>query len=243
MLVTRGREVTLVLCASTGRLLGALPAFRVASPYWQDVDEVVNRAGAVLGAHPVVLRILHTEAENSRDGGAVAYLAQVEELPQVPLRKWPGEPLRDHPLRLDYARPGGPQTHLAWAEAVLRERGDRLTGRPRQIRTWNLSSIWQLPTSAGMVWLKMLPPFLSREAAVLVRLPATVAPRVLAAQRNAVLLADVPGRDQYQATGPDLRTMVDRLLAVQREWVSRTDELLALGAADWRRVSMPGAYR
>jgi hypothetical protein len=237
--VRRGREVTLVLCTPTGRMLGALPVFDVAIPFWQDVAAVADRARAVHGVDPVVLRILYAEAPDARDGGAVTYLAQVEKRPRVRLRDWPGDPTRDHPLRLDYARPGGPSKHLAWAKAVLHERGETLSGRPRQIRTWNLSSIWQLPTSAGVVWLKVVPPFLSREAAMLAHLSATVGPPVLAADRDRVLLADVPGEDQYLAAGADLLRMVDLLLAVQREWVSRADELLALGAVDWRRATMP----
>jgi hypothetical protein len=234
------RHVTLVLCTSTGDLLGALPAFDVISPYWQEVDEVVARAHAVHGVDVTVLRILHTEATDPPDGGAVAYLAQIDEPPPVPLRAWPGDPLRDHPLRLDYARPARTQTHLRWAQTMVHDRGEVLTGRPLQIRTWNLSSIWRLPTSAGTVWLKVMPPFLAREGAVLPRLPDTAVPRVLAAQRNCLLLADVPGRDQYEAAGSDLLTMVDLLFTVQREWVSRTDELLALGAADRRRESVCG---
>jgi aminoglycoside phosphotransferase (APT) family kinase protein len=33
--------------------------------------------------------------------------------------------------------------------------------------------------------------------------------------------------------------MVDPLLALQRQWVTRADELLALGAVDWRRERLP----
>ncbi len=234
-----GREVTLVLCTSTGRMLGALPPYSVESPYWQDVAAVVDRARAVHHVDPVVLRILYSERGDAGEGGAVAYLAQVEQVPNVPLREWPADPLRDHPLRADYARPGGPSQHLAWAEAVLRERGLALTGPPRQTRTWNLSSIWALPTSAGLLWLKVVPPFLWREAAVMARLSAGVAPRVVAAEGDRILLWDVPGEDQYFATGADLLVMVDGLLSVQQEWITRTDDLLALGAADWRREQLP----
>ena len=54
--------------------------------------------------------------------------------------------LDDHPLRLPYARPGGPARELAWAEEALAGCGREPSGRPRQMRTWNLSSIWSIPT-------------------------------------------------------------------------------------------------
>ena len=229
----------MVLCTSTGRLLGALPPFAVESPYWQDVAAVVDGARAVHHVDPVVLRILYSERGDAGEGGAVAYLAQVEQPLDRPLREWPGDPLREHPLRLNYARPGGPNAHLAWAAVALRDRGLALTGRPRQLRTWNLSSIWALPTSAGLVWLKVVPPFLLREAVVTARLPAGVGPRVIAAEGDRLLLMDVPGQDQYSATGAELLGMVDVLLSGQIDWLARLDELLALGAADWRREQLP----
>ena len=47
-------------------------------------------------------------------------------------------------------------------------------------------------------------------------------------------MADIPGDDRYDATGPELLRMVDGLVAIQRAWAGRADELTALGLPDWR---------
>ncbi len=49
-----------------------------------------------------------------------------------------------------------------------------------------------------------------------------------------MLLADVPGRDCYDATLPELEAMVDTLVDLQGAWAGRVDDVLALGAPDWR---------
>ncbi len=52
-----------------------------------------------------------------------------------------------------------------------------------------------------------------------------------------MLLDEVAGEDLYGATGPVLLRMVSLLVELQVGWVERTDELVRLGAPDWR----PGA--
>ncbi len=49
-----------------------------------------------------------------------------------------------------------------------------------------------------------------------------------------MLLADVPGHDCYDATRPELEAMVDTLVDLQGAWAGRVDDVLALGAPDWR---------
>ena len=83
-----------------------------------------------------------------------------------------------------------------------------------QVRTWNLSSIWRLTTGVGLVWLKVTPPFCASEAALMPLLdPASCPPSSVRAHR--VLLADVPGQDQYDARGDELRSMVWMLIGLQ----------------------------
>ena len=96
-------------------------------------------------------------------------LAEVEHADGQPLMPWDGE-LTDHPLRLPYAEPGGPARDLAWAAERLQEEGLRLVGRPQQVRTWNLSSLWRLPLEDGAAWLKCVPSVFAHEGAVLDRL-------------------------------------------------------------------------
>ncbi len=123
--------VTLVLCSREGSLLGALPAFSVETPWWQEVADVVARARELHDLDVTILRLIGAEKE-ARSGGFVTYLAEVDATPSTPLEAWPGDPLADHPLRQTYARPGGPQRDLEWAvETLSRPHGYR-TGRADQ---------------------------------------------------------------------------------------------------------------
>lgn len=230
--------MTLVLCLPDGTLLGALPPFRVPSPFWRDMADVVDGARSTYHVEVTVLRLLSAEREQAWQGGPVSYLAQVGAVPRRPLRRWPGDPVADAPRRLPYARPGGPSADLAWADAVLVDRGTPRTAPAAQVRTWNLSSIWRLPTGEGPAWLKVVPPFFAHEGAVLARLPPGLGPPLLAADGGRLLMAEVAGEDQYEAPLPELLRMVDLLVGLQAGWVGRVEELLALGLPDWRHAAL-----
>ncbi|WP_225753034.1 phosphotransferase [Actinotalea sp. Marseille-Q4924] len=228
------REVTLVLCRADGEVLGALPPFSVRVPWWNEVASVVEGARAAHGVDVTVLRVLEGASPDAL-GGPVTYLAEVAG-PVGALSPWTS-PLEAHVLRLPYARPGGPAGDLAWADAALAAGGRARTGPARQVRTWNLSSLWRLPTADGAAWLKVVPPFFAHEGAVLSRLDPAVVPPLLAREGPRILLDEVPGEDHYGATGSLLLRMVSLLVGVQTGWVDRLDELRGLGAPDWR----PGA--
>ena len=142
--------------------------------------------------------------------------------------------LDDQPLRLPWANPGGPDADLRWAEEVLLARRIERVGPAEQIRSWNLSSIWRLPLAGGAsAWLKVVPPFFAHEGAMLApaagrRRPAAARPR-----RAAVLLADIPGEDQYDADEPEL-------LRDGRRCSSRSRRP---GSAGWTTCSRIGAAR
>ncbi|CAN90879.1 hypothetical protein predicted by Glimmer/Critica [Sorangium cellulosum So ce56] len=70
------RVVRLVLTAS-GALVGALPPYPVATPWWQDAHAVVQGARERFGLQVTVLRMLATELP-APQGGAVTYLAEAE---------------------------------------------------------------------------------------------------------------------------------------------------------------------
>lgn len=229
------RQVTLVLCLPDGVVLGSLPPFEVEFPWWQEAWPVVEGAQAAHGVDVTVLRLLDaTPTASGTAGGHVTYLAEVSRAPRMAPTPWSGDPTDDEPLRMTWARPGGPAADLAWADAALEGRGTPRIAEARQIRTWNLSSLWRLPVDGGAAWLKVVPPFFAHEGGVLERLAPGIGPPVIARDGPRVLLAEVAGEDRYDATGAVLLRMVSILVSLQADWSSRTDELLALGAPDWR---------
>jgi hypothetical protein len=122
----------------------------------------------------------------------------------------------------------------------LASAGWSVTGAPEQIKTWNLSSIWRIPTARGNAWLKVVPPFFAHEGTIMGELDPASVPRPIAADRGRMLIPEVEGVDQFDATGPPLVQMVDQLIALQASYLGRTADLLALGLPD-RRLSAIGA--
>lgn len=237
------RRATLVLCRPDGELLGRLPEVKVATPWWQEAAPVVDAVRAAFGIDVVVLRILETQRK-SPHGGWVTYLAEVRDaLPaSVVAQLAPANvELDEQPRRLPYARPGGPDADLAWAEGAIADAGLRREGPARQLRTWNLSSIWEVPLAGGSsAWLKVVPPFFAHEGAMLRLLNATSAPvpRLIAADGPRLLLADIPGEDRYDAPPAELLRMVFALVNLQEAWVGHEAELIATGMPDRRSAAL-----
>jgi hypothetical protein len=238
------KQVTLLLSDRSGAVLGALPPFEVEVPWWQEVGDVVAGAREHHGVDVTVLRLLEAVTGWGTAGGAVTYLAEVESAPDVDLTAWSGpDPTVDHPLRLPYARPGGPAADLAWADDALASAGRERTAPAEQVRTWNLSSIWRLPTADGPAWLKVVPQFFAHEGAMLQRLDPRVVPSLIAADGPRVLMADAPGEDHWGAELHVLERLVTMLVGLQAEWVDRLDELEQVGAPDWRVAAFVPAAR
>jgi hypothetical protein len=240
MTVTSGphRDVTLVLCLRDGSLLGALPPFRVDVPWWQEAGPVVAAARAAHGVEVTILRLLRAEAGRATRGGPVSYLAEIEQPPATALAPWKGDPTADEPLRVHYARPGGPADDLRWADSVLAERRTPPTGPAEQVKTWNLSSLWRIPIGDSSAWLKAVPPFFAHESRMLALLDTAVVPPLIAADGPLMLLEDIPGVDQHHTVGAPTLAMVRLLVGLQVEWAARTDELLALDLPDWRSAPL-----
>jgi hypothetical protein len=227
----------MVLVTPDGSVVGSLAPVPVSTPWWQDIAPVVGALREHHGLDVTVLRLLEADRDGP-PGGVVTYLAEIAQ--PVDADPWQGA-LPDHPLRASYARPGGPHADLAWARSVLASRGLVLTGAPQQIRTWNLSSLWRLPVEGGDAWLKVVPPFFAHEGAMLEILEREPVPRLLGHSGARVVLAAVPGEDLYDAELPELIPMVELLVTLQRKFIGRTDELLALGLPDWRAASLGSA--
>jgi hypothetical protein len=233
-----GRVVTLVLVRPDGTVLGALPSFSVGTPWWPDVADVVETCGALHGVRVTILRLLDAEPADPAGGmgGTITYIAELDGAPPTATRPWT-TPLPDDPLRARWARPGGPARDLAWADEKL-----SAAGRPRQraavqMKTWNLSSIWRLPTKDGDVWFKAVPPFFAHEGSVIHALAAPTLPPLIAFDDlGRTLLEDVRGVDQYRAPTERHAVMIDTLVALQAGAVDRVNEILRAGAPDWRAV-------
>lgn len=205
------RRVRLALVLPDGTPAGLTPAFPVDSPYAQDAAAIVDAARHALGIDVVLLRIAAWSAPDT------VYTAEVADIARIGVALDPIDPafLADEPLRLAWARPGGPDDYLAWAREALADAGRPVVGNPAQVRTWNLSTLWMLPTSAGPVWLKAVPPFFAHEGAVLERLRAFPVPRLIARTGDALLMEGVPGDDRYDPPIDAACRMVDLLIDIQ----------------------------
>lgn len=214
------------------RVWGALPPLPTTVPWWPEVWDVVAAAKQAHDLDVTVLRLLGASIPRM-PGGTVTYLAEVSQRPELPLAPWSGDALADHPLRQSWARPGGARRHLTWALDHLVEAGIASTGAPVQVKSWNLSTVWRLPTEHGHAWLKVVPDFFAHEAAIMARLGSPTTPAVYAAEPGRTLMADAPGLN-FDTSGSALAPMVEMLTTLQAEWIGRTDELLALGLPDRR---------
>jgi Ser/Thr protein kinase RdoA (MazF antagonist) len=231
------RIATLVLVDSAGRLLGALPPLQAETPWWNHAEPLVQAAAAGHGIGITVLRLITAERPHP-PGGAVGYLAELNSGEPRGLLPWGGT-LDEHPLRMRWARPGGPRADLAWAREALHRQGLAIDAEPRQVRSWHLSSVWCLPP----YWLKAVPPFFAHEGPLLAALQDESVPRLLAHDQGRMLLAPAAGGDRYDAPVEECAAMVDLLVDLQQRWAARVGALLALGLADWRAPAFARALR
>ena len=237
------RVVRLVLVRTDGDVVGALPPFTISRPWWPDVAEVVASCRDLHGADITVLRLLDVENYDPRGGmgGTVTYVAEIHGRVPASTTPW-ATALPDDPLRARWARPGGPADDLAWADAELIGAGRPRTGPAVQQKTWNLSSVWRIPTSAGDVWLKAVPPFFAHEGGVIDALASPRLPPLVAFDRlGRTLLGDVHGDDQYEAPVERRMVMIDSLVELQAGPAARVNDFLALGAPDWRAAPFAAA--
>jgi hypothetical protein len=244
------RWAELLLVTPAGDLLGVLPPLRLGLRWWPEVESLVGAVQLQHGLSVVILRLLSAERPEPH-GGRVVYLAEVP-VAEVDMARACCHPcsgsaaplLADHPLRVSYARVGGPGRDLAWAEGVLAERGLALAGPARQIKTWNLSSLWCLPLEGGRAWLKVVPDFFAHEGAIIAAMPpGAPVPRLLGHEGARILMADIPGDDLFDTGLVQRRAMVELLLALQHAFVGRVDELLALGLPDRRAPALGAAIQ
>ncbi len=236
------RSVTLVLVDGDGSVLGALPAYDVALPYWQEVSDVVAGARERFDVDVSVLRLLCAERSEPH-GGAVTYLAEVDadscaspshnENLRPASQRDSALAAAEEPLRLPYARPGGPAATVGWALAQIPP--ETIVA---QQRTWNLSAIWRLVGPEQTYWLKQVPPFFAHEPAVLRwadrAVPGSVPELVQSGPDGRMLLEHVDGADLYEADAHARGAVVAAWFRLQRASVPDVERLAADGVPDLR---------
>jgi hypothetical protein len=221
-----------------------LPPFEVDDPWWPEAHPVIAGVRERFDVDVLMLRMLNVVSDTF-SGGDVTYLAELVGEPpaDLPLTPSTGIDVREEPLRAAWARPGGVTATIVWADGELASIGRPRVGSADQIKTWNLSSVLRLPTAAGDVWCKSVPPFLTHEGTIIAMVGAdepALVPSLLASDptSNTVLLDDVPGEDDWDATEARLLTMVETLVRLQARWATRIDELLDARLPDWRAASL-----
>jgi len=206
------REVTALVMVD-GEYAGSVGPFTVGSRWWNQVEAVTEHLDRVLGVPTSVLRLVEGVGETTRDG-TVTYQEEAHGEPdRTALDPEPVHAFPDTPLRLPWAKPGGPAALVEWAERFVTR-----TGPVVQVKTWNLSCVFRMDTDAGRVWLKALPPFFTAEPTAL-RLVAeqdpTLVPEVIATAPLRVLMTDAPGDPCWTAEPEHVRSVVPRLVAAQ----------------------------
>ena len=105
-------------------------------------------------------------------GGHVTYLAEVAaRAARRRSARGSGDPTDDEPLRMPWARPGGPAADLAWADAVLEGAWNAAhRAEPGRSAPGTCRASGGSPSTGGAAWLKVVPPFFAHEGGVLERL-------------------------------------------------------------------------
>ena len=235
----------MIVVDDAGAPVGALPDIDIEEPWWPEVSDIVTVARERFGVDLYVLRLVDAQGGKGMADGVVSYTAEVMgPTPQL-LPALGDLPYDEDPRRAPWARPGGIASIVAWADEALRECGTPRIGPVHQVKTWNLSSVLQLPTSYGVVWCKSVPPFFGHELAVVSLLahePLPIVPSVVAADERlgSLLLEDLGSDELWDADEETLTRMVRALVTLQVEWADRTDDLLAIGTPDHRSRGLAG---
>ncbi|MGW6450097.1 phosphotransferase family protein [Lentzea sp. NPDC055074] len=206
------RSIVALVSTPSG-FAGRTDAIDVESRWWADVEPVNEALERLLGVRTSVLRLISAEGGERSGGGLVTYHVEAHGEPDRTWLRPCEEPAADAPHRLPWARQGGPDELLSWADSYVER-----TGPPVQVKSWNLSSVHRLPTANGSAWLKAVPPFFADEGAVIAMVaehdPALV-PEVLASAPKRVLLGQAHGQDCWDPAPEHVEDIVPRWVAVQ----------------------------
>lgn len=246
------RTAVLVVADRSGAVVGVSDPRPVDSPWWPETQSLLDTFVDVLDERAMIVRLLAAErAETAEAGWVVTYLAQrgsdrtTSDAPLHPIDEAAVAGWLDsrNDLRMPWAELGGPSADLGWASAELAALGYEVSGVPRQHKTWNLSSVWEMPLGAEAAWLKTTAPFGRHEAAVLRLLAGHRVPRLLADDGHRQLLEAMPGRDGFGATVAEQLPIVDALVDLQLASVDMVDDAIAAAVPDRRRPALTAELR
>lgn len=223
----RASERTVTVHLTHGdEYFGPVGPFEAAGGWWSSVDGVVARTSELAGVPVLVVRLVRGRSEQGGHGGQVWYHAEALERPGALAARTPDAGtaalLGPAEHRAVWATPAGLRDALAWARAELTRVGRPAAGPARQVRTWNLSGLFRIPTATGRdAWLKTTTPaFNAREGEVIALLGGVdqaLVPPVLAADPagGRLLLDHVPGTDCWGPSAATVADVVPRLVAAQ----------------------------
>jgi Phosphotransferase enzyme family len=149
---------------------------------------------------------------------------------------------------LPWTRDGWFEEASGWIQTQLRGHHLRATGPIQQARSWFLSALLRLPTTAGEVYFKAVSPADVHEPLLtewLATQYATLVPAVLAVheEQRWLLMKAVPGQKMLPSANPSeylarWKTLLQTYARMQRDSIRDTERLMALGCHDWRLESL-----
>ena len=241
------RLASTVLVDADEEFLGKLAPIRLSTPWFQEVAELVQTVKQQHNIDITILRLLEVDDSHLPEI-EVSYLAEVDPgmVTSIELLPWEGN-LDEHPLRLPYAKSGGPDIDLTWANEVLVKAGFGCVTSQQQMRTWNLSSIWKLNTASDIFWLKSVPPFFSHEGEALKLFKLEKVPNLVASDQQRILMQNLPGEDCYDADVDQMLHMIGTLVDLQWKWHDRVSELTEAGlpycSTEFLKEKIPAVIR
>jgi hypothetical protein len=145
---------------------------------------------------------------------------------------------------LPWTRDGWFEEASAWLQDQLQRHGQVATGPVEQTRSWFISSILRVPTTAGDVYFKAVPPTDVHEPLLTQMLAAQfppLVPQVLAVHKEHrwLLMKAAPGAKMPLDANPldyllRWKTLLQNYARMQDDYTQHTEQLLALGCHDWR---------
>jgi len=145
-----------------------------------------------------------------------------------------------------------PLTSIAWAFTILQNLGYRIQNPVPEVILQTLwSSVYRFDTDQGSIYLKQVPPGLSKEPQVIHWLQETcgaAVPLVIAENPQLCCFlmqeAGIALREYFKQgfNATLLHTAIRNYIAVQRKSISHLDHLLNLDASDWRITNFPACY-